>query len=70
MNCKGMLSLQEANGQVGTRIDEADNPGIFVTASCCFTWSTCGEVDTEVLWKGQIGAIRSGLIPTLNGGGD
>ena len=52
---------EESNGNVRASVDKAGDPLVSV-AEC--------RVDAELHGKGQVGAVRAGLIPALDGGSD
>ena len=69
LDCQRGGHLQERYRNIGTRVDETNEPRISVTGASRFTVrATIG--DTEFEGPGQVGAIGAGLIPSLDGSGD
>jgi hypothetical protein len=53
-----MSDLQECDGNVGARVDEADQPRVILAISSCLAfWA--GISDAKSLWEAQVGTIRT-----------
>jgi len=64
-----MESLQETNSDVRRRIDETNEPRISTAFGCTIAIEWIIR-DTHLDGKGEIGAIGTSLIPSLDTGSD
>lgn len=66
---KSKRDLQETDSNVRRRVDEANKPGVLATFGRAIAIERIVR-DTHLNRKGEIGAIRTSLIPTLDAGSD
>lgn len=58
-------SSEKSDGDVGNRVDESYDPAVLVAGTGCLAYSAT-IWDAELLREGEVGAIRSCLIPGAN----
>ena len=68
---RSMQDLQECNGNIRARIDEADDPGVLLSVRVRLVVFESRSIwNSKVLWKAQVGTVGAGLVPALNSGSD
>ena len=65
-----VVYLHEAGGQKDDGVDGSDDPFVSARGDCTLSIVQCRVPEAKGLGEGQIGAVGTGLIPTLGGGTD